>query len=53
MSFLIVNGNAEQLDIFLFEFVVRITERARFLRSAGCVVLRIEEKDDALAFEIG
>ncbi len=53
MSFLIVNGDAKQLDILLYEFVVRITERACFLRSARCVVLRIKEKDDALAFVIG
>ena len=52
MSLLVIDRNAEQLDILFFEFVVRITERARFLRSARCVVFRVEEKYDALAFEI-
>jgi len=53
MSLFVINRNAKQLDIFLFEFVVRITERTCFLRSARCVVFRIEEKNDTLTFEIG
>src|SRR5688572_1993771 len=53
MSFLIVNGDAEQLDILFVEFVVRITERTCFLGSARCVVFRIKEQDDALALEVG
>ncbi len=53
MRLFIVYRNAEQLDVLLFEFVVRITERTCFLRSARCVVFRVEEKHDALSFEIG
>ena len=53
MSLLVIDGDAKQLDILLFEFVVRITERACFLRSARSVVFRIEEQHYALAFEVG
>ena len=47
-----VGRDAEKLDVLFFEFVVRITERARFLRSARGVVFRVEEQDDALSLEI-
>jgi hypothetical protein len=53
VCFLVVDGNAKELDILLLEFVVRITERTCFFRSARCVVFRIKEKYDTLAFEIG
>lgn len=52
MSFLIIDRYAKQLDIFLFEFVVRITERTCFLGSARCVVFWIEEQNDALSLKI-
>ena len=39
----IVGRNTKELYVLLFEFVVRITERACFLGSARCVVFRIEE----------
>ena len=53
VSLLVVDGDAQQLDVLIFKFVVRITERACFLRSTRCVVFRIEEKYYALAFEVG
>jgi len=53
MGLFVIDGNAEQLDVLFFEFVVRITERTCFLRSARCVVFRVEEKHDALSFEVG
>ncbi len=53
MSFLIIDRDAKQLDILFFKFVVRITERTCFLRSARCVVFRIEKENDTLSFEIG
>ena len=52
MSLLIIDRNAEKLDVLFFEFVVRITERARFLRSARCVVFWVKEQDHALTFII-
>lgn len=53
MGLFVVDGYPQQLDILTFEFAVRITERACFLRSAGCIVFRIEEKYDALSREVG
>ena len=53
MGLFIVDGNTEQLNVLFFEFVVRITERTCFLRSARCVVFRIEEQNNPLAFEVG
>ena len=52
MCFLTVDRNAQQLDLLLIEFVVRITERACFERSARCVVFRVKEKNDALTFVV-
>ncbi len=53
MRFLIVYRNAEYLNVLGSKIVVRITERACFLRSARCVVFWIEPEHDPLAFEIG
>jgi hypothetical protein len=53
MSLLIIDRNTEQLYVLFLKFVVRITERACFLRSARGVVFRVEEKNDALSFKIG
>ncbi len=53
MGLLIVDRYAKKLDILFLEFVVRITERTCFLGSARSIVFRIEEKHDALSFEIG
>ena len=53
MGLFIVDGNTEQLNILFLEFVVRITERTCFLRSARCIVFRIEEQHDALPLKIG
>ena len=50
MGLLVVNRYPEELYVLLIKFVVRITERACFLRSARCVVFRIKEQHDALAF---
>jgi hypothetical protein len=52
MRLLTVSRNADHLDIFLVEFVARITERTRFFGSARRIVLWIEPEHDALASEI-
>ena len=52
MCVLVIDRNTQELDILLLEFVVRITERACFLRSARCVVFWIKEQNNALALEV-
>lgn len=52
MRLLIVHRNAQDLNILIKEFVVRITERARFFRSARCVVFRVKKQDDPFAPKI-
>lgn len=48
----VVDRNAQYLDVLFAVFVVRITERTCFFRSARCVVFRVEPKHDTLALEI-
>jgi hypothetical protein len=52
MSLFVIDRDAEELDVLFVEFVVRITERARFERSTRCVVFRVKEQDHPLAFEV-
>ena len=53
MGLFVIDGNAEELYIVLVEFVVRITERTCFERSARGVVFRIEEQNNTLALKVG
>ena len=52
MRLLVIDRNAEQLNVLFIKFVVRIPERARFLGSARGVVFWVKEQHDALAFQV-
>lgn len=53
MRLFVVNRNSDHPNVLCLVFVVRVTERARFLRSARRIVLRIEPQDHPLAFQVG
>ena len=49
MRLFVVDRYSDDRNVFLIEFVARITERTRFFGSARCVVFWIEPKHDAFA----